>query len=425
MKIAILAPGSRGDVQPYLALGVGLQRAGHAVRFISHVNFNSLVTSYGLEFFPIEGDVQQIVESEAMRARIEGGNFLALLAQMAKEAQRGAGQLARAGLVACAGMDYLLAGMAGVFIGLAIAEKLHIPLIQAYLVPFTPTRQYPGALAPDLPEFLGDSLNRLTHYLTRQMIWQGFRSADNLARKEVLAIPQAPFFGAYNSQWTQDLPVLYGFSPAVIPPAADWPASTLVTGYWFLEAAEDWSPPTWLVDFLDAEPAPVYIGFGSMSNRDPGKIAALVLQALKRTGQRAILLSGWGGLQADDLPDTVLMIDSVPHAWLFPRVAAVVHHGGAGTTAAGLRAGVPAVIVPFFGDQPFWGRRLASLGVASAPIPRKKLTVERLTQAIEQAVKDGDMRRRAADLGVRIRREDGVSNAVEAIGGLQVKGFGD
>ena len=168
-------------------------------------------------------------------------------------------------------------------------------------------------------------------------------------------------------------------------------------------------------DFLEAGSPPVYIGFGSMSSREPEATTRLVIEALRRVGQRAILLSGWGGLQKTDLPDMVFMGESLPHAWLFPRVAAVVHHGGAGTTAAGLRAGVPSITVPFFGDQPFWGRRIAELGVGPEPIPRRRLTVERLASAIQQAVGDDGMRLRAAKLGARIRAEDGIAGAVEII----------
>jgi UDP:flavonoid glycosyltransferase YjiC (YdhE family) len=152
-----------------------------------------------------------------------------------------------------------------------------------------------------------------------------------------------------------------------------------------------------------------------MSSRNPEATANLIVDALARAGQRGIIHAGWGGLQRTELPGSVLMINGAPFSWLFPRVAAVVHHGGAGTTSAGLRAGVPSVVVPFFGDQPFWGQRVADLGVGPAPIPRKKLTAERLAEAIRTAVTDEAMRGRAAELGARIRAEDGVANAVAVV----------
>ena len=356
MRIVIIAMGSRGDVQPYVALGKGLHSAGHQVRLMTHDAFEQLVTGHGLEFWIARGNVQAIAESEEMQALLEKGNFLAINAYTAKAAQKAALEWAEDGLSACAGADLLIAGIGGLFIGLSLAEKLHLPLIQAYYVPFTPTREISGAL---LPRPVPDWLNRLSHHAVRQIMWQGARKADNLARQQVLGSPKAPFFGPFGSRQTRGLPILYGFSPAVIAPPADWPVEAQVTGNWFLEAEADWSPPPALVDFLDAGASPVYVGFGSMTNRKPEETAVLVMAALAKTGQRAVLLSGWGGLQAADLPDNVFMLKAAPHDWLFPRMAAVVHHGGAGTTAAGLRAGVPSIIVPFFADQPFWGRQAA------------------------------------------------------------------
>jgi UDP:flavonoid glycosyltransferase YjiC (YdhE family) len=230
----------------------------------------------------------------------------------------------------------------------------------------------------------------------------------------VLGLPPAPFWGPDNAALLQDS-ILYGFSPSVIPKPVDWDSNIHVTGYWLLDSGSDWTPPSDLVEFLEGGTPPVYIGFGSMSNRNPEETANLCLQALAQTKQRAIMLSGWGGLQKANLPDTVFMIDSVPHSWLFPRVGAVVHHGGAGTTAAGLRAGVPSIIIPFFGDQLFWGQRIAELGVGPEPIPRKKLTVKRLAQAIQQAVTDESMRQRAFNLGAQIQAEDGIAGAVAVV----------
>ncbi len=415
MRIAIIAPGSRGDVEPYLALGKGLIKAGHVVRLVTHKNFETLVNSHGVEFWPIDSNVQDIVQSKDMSALLEGGNFLAIMSKMAKEAQRGAVALAEGGLAACRGMDLVLAGIGGLFIGLALAEKLDLPFLQAYYIPFTPTQAYPSFLFPKPPAWFGGSLNRLSHHLSRQIMWQGFRAADRLARQKVLGLPAAPFWGPYSADHMDRDPILYGFSPSVIPPAPDWDRNTHVTGYWFLEPAADWSPPPALLEFLQAGPPPVYVGFGSMSNRKPKETADLVLQALTETHQRAVILSGWSGLKMVDLPDSVFMLDSTPFSWLFPRVAAVVHHGGAGTTAAGLRAGVPSIIIPFFGDQPYWGQRVADLGVGPQPIPRQKLTAARLAQAIQSAVTDQAMRQRADNLGSIIQAEDGVARAVAVV----------
>jgi sterol 3beta-glucosyltransferase len=417
MRIAIIATGSRGDVEPYIALGKGLKNTGHEVRLISHANFADLINPHDLEFWPVDVNVQDIAQSADMRQVLAGGNFLKVMSVMAKEAKSGAIHLARTGLDACQGMDIILTGLGGLYTGVALAEKLDIPLVQAHYIPFTPTRTYPSFLIPS-GKSLGGSLNRFSYFVAQQVIWQGFRSADNIARKEELNLPRTSIWGPYNSKHTKPYPILYGYSPAVLPKPPDWGENIHITGYWFLDHDGDWAPPRTLIDFLDAGEPPVYVGFGSMSNREPEETTNLILKALAQANQRGIILSGWGGLQADNLPSTVLMVDSVPFSWLFPRMSAVVHHGGAGTTAAGLRAGVPSVVIPFFADQPFWGRRVAELGVGPVPIPMGKLTVDRLTQAIQIAVSDPIMRRSAAELGAKIQTEDGIARAADVLNKL-------
>jgi sterol 3beta-glucosyltransferase len=211
------------------------------------------------------------------------------------------------------------------------------------------------------------------------------------------------------------VPMIYGYSPSVIPRPPDWGDYQQITGYWFLDGAQNYEPPAELADFLESGLPPVYVGFGSMVDHEREDMTRLVVEALGQAGQRAILLSGWSDLGSAVLPDFILRIDFVPHDWLFPRVAAVVHHGGAGTTAAGLRAGIPNVVVPFFADQPFWGWRVHNLGVGPKWIPRKKLTAEKLAAAIRQAVNDSTMIQRAEELGKRIRAEDGVRTAVQLV----------
>jgi sterol 3beta-glucosyltransferase len=414
VRVVIVAMGSRGDVEPYIALGKGLKKAGHYVRVISHQNFDSLISSHGLEFWAIEGNVQEVAQSDRMSEQIEKGNFLSVLSQMKKAAEAQATGAIKTGVSACQGMDMLLAGVGGLFIAVPLAEKFNIPLLQAYYIPFTSTGAFPSFLFPKLPQWLGGSVNRFSYHVMRQIMWQGFRSTDKLIRKQ-LDLPALSFWGPYKRLQSQKFPVLYGYSPSIIPPAPDWGSNTYVTGFWFLDEPSDWKPPQDLLDFLEAGSPPIYIGFGSMSSRNPEETANVVLSALSETKQRAIMLSGWNGLRKNDLPSSVFMVDSVPFSWLFPRMAAVVHHGGAGTTHYGVRAGVPSIIVPFFADQPFWGNRIAKLGVGPEPIPRKKLTAKRLAKAINTLLRDDTMRQCATELGKKIQEEKGVDNAVDII----------
>ena len=415
MRRAIITIGSRGDVQPYIALGLELIKAGHTVRFVTQRDFEGFVKSYGLEFWPVRGSSQEMVGSQEIRELSEKGNFFATLRHMQKAAEHAIRERMEDGLVACQGMDLLISGTTVLIVSISLAEKYHLPLLQAHVFPTTPTRAFPSILIPSTLPHLGGAFNFISSHLILQIGSLGARPMLNRARKKVLDLPPASFIATSHMNPSKGFPMLFGFSPSVIPKPADWRADDHVTGYWFLNPPADWTPPPDLLNFLQAGPPPVYIGFGSMGSRKPAETTDLVLQALSKSGQRAILLSGWGGMQRADLPASVFMIDSIPHTWLFPRVAAVAHHGGAGTTAAGLRAGVPSIVIPFLGDQPFWGRRVHDLGVGPAPIPRSKLTVDRLAQAIQEAVTNTAMRQRAAELGSKIQAEDGIANAVEII----------
>jgi sterol 3beta-glucosyltransferase len=409
-QITIVASGSRGDVQPYVALGKGLKDAGYAVWLLASENFESLATEAGLEFASTGVSIEQITQSDEWRAVLESGNFIAILGKMQSEMKRHAASSARLMPPLLQGSDLIVAGMAA--LGLhGITDLYKIPVIRAYVFPFTPTSEFATPLVPKLPV---DALNRLSWHVTHQMFWQNSKAVDTELRK-LVGLPKGSFWGPFAEMERRRTPMLYGYSRHVLPRPHDWAAHHQVTGYWFLDAADDWTPPADLVDFLEAGAPPVYIGFGSMGSRNPREAGQIALEALARSGQRGVLAAGWGGLQAKDVPDTVHVISSLPHSWLFPHMAAVVHHGGAGTTAAGLRAGVPSIIVPFMGDQPFWGERVRALGVGTTSIPRKQLTADKLAGAITAAVADREMRQRASALGERIREEDGIGQAVRFI----------
>jgi sterol 3beta-glucosyltransferase len=415
VRFLLLTLGTRGDVQPYLSLGLGLQRAGHDVTVCASASFAPWIRGHGLGYAHLNNDIIDLVNSQAGRRAFDRrGGLPGLLRQMV-EASRNFKRIFRRTLAeqweAAQGTDALVYHPNAVA-GSHIVEALGIPGIMADPLPtWVPTGSSAHIVAPELP--LGAWYNRLTHQLIGAVPGLLFGSVVSRWRRELLGLRRQPVFPdeLFRSDG-RPVPVILGFSRHVFPPPPDWPANVRVTGYWFLEEGRSWQPPSSLCEFLAAGPAPVFVGFGSMPGRDPAGAGRIVLEALERSGQRGLIVTGWGGMTVPDPPPGVYVADFVPYDWLLPQVAAVVHHGGAGTTAGGLRAGKPTVVCPFVADQPFWGRRVRALGAGPAPIAQRKLSVETLAAAIRVASSDPEMRRKAAELGEKIRAEDGVGDAV-------------
>ena len=392
VRVVVVTLGSRGDVQPYVALGAGLKASGHEVVLATHAPFEPEVRSRGLDFFPMEGDPREEMGTEAARAALESGkNPFRFWRRFVESGRERGGRLMADCLRACEGTETVVFSGTGFLVAFHVAEALGVPFVPAYLQPVHRTRHMPDVLFPEAPAWLPPfhgSYNHLTHLLSEQLLWQLLRRATNEARREVLGLPPIPIAGPFGELGRSRRPYLYGFSPRVVPKPPDWGDHLRITGYWFLGSEEGWRPPPGLEDFFSSGEPPVCVGFGSMGVRSPEETTTLVLEALRLSGRRGVLLSGWGGIGNADLPDEVFKVEEAPHDWLFPRAAAVVHHGGAGTNGAGLAAGIPSVVVPFFGDQNFWAGRVRALGVGPEPIPRKKLSAERLAEAIRGATSD-------------------------------------
>jgi UDP:flavonoid glycosyltransferase YjiC (YdhE family) len=412
-KLTFLCFGSRGDVQPYIALGIGFRQAGYTVRIAAHESFQEMIRAYGLEFAPVQGNPRDLLDTDAMRAALGSGrNWLRMVSQIRKLAQSVLLEMLNSAIPACEGSDVLLYGLMGVP-AYHLADYWNIPRFPMLLQPATPTAAFPAMGMPALP--LGPIYNRLTWPLNNLAFWAMMGSFVDQWRQDRLGLPRLSERSQPNERYLRKLPFTYGFSEQVIPRPPDYPAWHQITGYWYLAPSPTWSAPTDLLEFLRSGPPPVYIGFGSMNVCEPDRTTRIALDAIRKSGCRAILLKGWGGLRRENLPEDIFMIDALPFEWLFPQMSAIVHHGGAGTTAEAFRAGVPQVVIPHYADQPFWAERTHQLGVGTQPLYMNRLTSDNLARAIRQASHDPELRARAARLGKNIQAEDGVARAVEIV----------
>lgn len=419
MNILIQTLGTRGDVQPYVALAKGLQANGHTVTICTSSRFEQFITDNGIDYAYMDDAVLALIDSEEVRALMgEVDNVFTALKMVAKMTRR-VGPLqkqmiADSWTAAEKINPDLIIFHPKTFGATHFAEKLGIPSILAPTLPqFVPTAEFSAIGFPKLP--LGGAYNRFTYNLTRRMTVMGIGGYTNRWRKAHGLRGQIRGTDFLLKQAGKPISVIHPLSKHVLPVPQDWPSHYHMGGYWFLDTTDEFESSAELQTFLDAGDPPVYIGFGSMAGTKPEEMTRKVIAAVEQAGVRAILASGWGGLSAENLPENILMIDKAPHDWLFPRMAAVVHHGGAGTTAAGLRAGKPTLIAPYFGDQPFWGERVHELGVGPAPIKQKTLTADALAAGIRTLVGDDGMAQKATEIGAKIRNEDGVGNAVAVI----------
>ncbi|KAL2262360.1 hypothetical protein VTK26DRAFT_1585 [Humicola hyalothermophila] len=427
LNVVIQIVGSRGDVQPFVALGQVLRDTyGHRVRLATHANFRSFVEENGLEFFNIGGDPAKLMafmvknpglmpgldalkSGEIKMRRQEIHEILMGCWRSCIDAGDGMGvppvNTSSRPFVA----DAIIANPPS-FAHIHIAEKLGIPLHMMFTMPWTPTRAFPHPLADIVSANTDVAMtNYVSYALVEMMTWQGLGDMINRFRTNVLELEPISLLWAPGLLARLRVPTTYCWSPALTPKPADWAPEITVSGFYFLDLESNYAPPPDLAWFLQAGPPPVYIGFGSIVVDDPDALTRAVFGAVIKAGVRAVVSKGWGDIGGDaaNVPEGVFMLGNCPHDWLFKHVSAVVHHGGAGTTAAGIKAGKPTVIVPFFGDQIFWGSMIARSGAGPAPIPYKKLTAESLAAAICEALRP-ETTARARELGEKIQLEKGA-----------------
>lgn len=414
MQVTLLTTGSRGDVQPFLALAVGLKQAGHTVVLAAPPRFERMITNYGVCFSSLGKRDGALEISRKTNANAASGPTTGFLLSRVRAKMKVFAEVNREAWRACQGADAIFSRISPFLDAYSLAQKRSLPYFEVGLDPQTQTRAFPQMDLSHSPE-IGGLYNWLTYLLVEQISWQIFRRSIQAFRVDHLGLEPYPFEGPGRLKQKNKVPIFYAFSPSVVPKPEDWPTHAHITGYWFLHSLENWRPSQDLMDFTASKPAPIYVGFGSMMDQETDAVLQIVIQALKLSNQRAVIaMDGKSkGSHGASLPGQCYLADAIPHDWLFPRMEAAVHHGGAGTTAASIRAGIPSVIVPHNYDQPFWGKQVARLGIGPKPIPRKRLTAHKLAAAIDQAVSDPEIRHKAADFGAKLRSENGVAQAVE------------
>ncbi|KAL3423596.1 glycosyltransferase family 28 domain-containing protein [Phlyctema vagabunda] len=436
LNIVIQVVGSRGDVQPFVALGIVLQNSyNHRVRLATHPIFKDFVQENGLEFFSIGGDPSGLMAFMVKNPSLMPG-FRSLLSGDISQRRRDVAEYIQGCWRSCYeagdGMglratdddlselsendptarpfvaDCIIANPPS-FAHIHCAEKLGIPLHIMFTMPYSPTQAFPHPLA-NIQSSNADP--QLTNYISYAMIevlsWQGIGDIINRFRKKCLGLDPISLIWAPGMLQRLKVPHTYCWSPALIPKPNDWGPHISISGFYLLNLDSHYTPFPDFQAFLDAGPPPVYIGFGSIVLEDPDAMTELIFDVVRKTGQRVLLSKGWGGMGADGLriPTSVYLLGNVPHGWLFKHVSCVVHHGGAGTTAAGITAGRPTVVVPFFGDQPFWGAMIAKAGAGPDPIPYRQLTVDKLADAINFCLRPESLER-AKELASKMAAERG------------------
>jgi len=413
--ISVLAAGTRGDAQPPAMLCRELARRGHEVRFIAQREFADMIEGSDVSLKPLPGNLHAELSSPDAQKFFNGsGNPLTFLRWFYDVGKKFGAQLTPAMVDFTAGSDIVVGtGLADYFSNL-MARVHKTKAAHAYMQPAVPTCAFPCALISVPPFDMPGWLNKLEARIYFEAAWLGARPIAKIAH-EILRLPPPSWRVPILEELHRGQPFLMAYSEAFLPRPKDWPDHVEVTGFWFRDTPASWQPPDDLVRFIKAGPPPIYAGFGSMVMKDPEAAVNMVLEAVARNNARAVIAEGWSGYKPGKLPGNIYAVDSIPHDWLLPQMAAAIHHGGAGTTGASLRAGIPQIVVPFVGDQPFWGLQVEKRGVGPRRIPHKSLTAAQLSEAIAKVLNDQAMRKRAVAMGERVRGENGLKRAANLI----------
>jgi sterol 3beta-glucosyltransferase len=380
---------------------------GHAIKLAAPSRFKNLVEEHRIDFVPLAGDPENL----SRRLNHAGHNFVKLLQELMNHAVEVGADVWRQTEQGCEDADLIIHTFTHAVGAHTLAREKNIPDLHIQTFPmFTPTGDYPNVT---MPHGMPRVLNRFTHQFSARISrWTSSIGFERVRHRA--GLPKRKLYWPFDQDPRRPpTPVLCAWSPSVLPASKDWPSRVHVTGYYFFPLDISYQPSATLLSFLRKGKPPICITFGSMVNQNRERIDRIVREALKKTGDRGIILSGWSGVREPSSTD-LLYLEAIPHDWLFPHCKMVIHHGGAGTTGAGLRAGIPNVVIPFMGDQPFWGERVHTIGAGPKPLLVKDLSVEKLAQAIIEAETES-VRKRVQSIGQQIQNEDGTGEAMRWI----------
>jgi sterol 3beta-glucosyltransferase len=408
--ITILCSGSRGDFQPYIALALELKKLGKNVRITGSRSFESFICSYGIDFYPIQADFESLhVDKNMLKQAQTADNPLKMLLAFNKMKKYGI-FMAKEFYAACEGSE-LIIYHPGVTMGYFAAENLGIPSVLASPFPMHKTKEHTSVILYGRSKS-NPFTNTVSYSMLQGMLWLASKGSVKGFWKEQFGSKPSKFGCPFERHTDRQHPAIVSCSNFVFKRPSDWNLNIYQSGYWFIEEQADYNASEELLNFINSGDKPIYIGFGSVFDMDDRyKMSKLVIDALVKSRRRGILC-GMGNLH--NIPDSVFVIDSIPHSWLFERVSAVCHHGGAGTSAAGFKAGVPSIIIPSSNDQFAWAHRAYDLGVGSKPINMKKLTAENLSEAINFALQD-EIASNAKTLAKNITTENGARDCAKII----------
>ncbi|MEO6903287.1 MAG: glycosyltransferase [Bacteroidia bacterium] len=406
MNIGIFTYGSRGDVQPFIALAITLKQRGHTILLGAPANFQQTIQDCEIDYHKIDGDLEKLMYEPEIQNLLETGNTIAFIKGLQKNADKNSKQVAEDLMNGCNKVDFIITTFIPLFYVASIAEKLNKPFVNIILnPPTTPTKEFPY---PEFDFLNFPAYNYFTYKVLNFFIWQAYKKRINTYRNEI----GLPNCGKSLQKIMEEnaVPTIYALSESLITKPKDWALNYKITGFLYLSQEVNKTEGI-LETWLNKGEKPIYIGFGSIPI--PKKLLKIIPEILASTSERIILCKGWSTI--DGLPENknLFIIDKVDHQWLFPKCKVAIFHGGAGTLAAVIKSKLPVIIISIFVDQPIWGKIIEykKLGIH---IPAKKITTEKLISAIQKSQTD-EIKNNVSSIGQAIKNENGLDNAIQEI----------